>query len=336
MVSIIVPVFNSEKFLSRCVKSLTCQILDEIEIILINDASTDNSLKIIRDFEKKFPNKIRVINSNVNLKQGGARNLGIKAAKGEYLGFVDSDDWVEPNMFSALYKKAKKEDSDMIGCKYFYAFSDKNFYAVSNRYSKNLEKISNINLNDKQKECLLFMISGLWCHLYKRSIILQNNIFFIENITYEDNHFVRLYSLYINKYSFVNKPLYFYFKNLNSTTNLRNKFYHLDRLLIEKEKIKDYQLRAIFNRYRDGIEIDFVKTFYVNTVILLFAIFDDPPFKKISDLKLELCKNFPEYKKNPYYDIVISNADKLKIFLAENFPHVLKLCYKFKQFMSKF
>ncbi|MDR0404237.1 MAG: glycosyltransferase [Oscillospiraceae bacterium] len=333
MVSVIVPVFNSEKFLSRCIQSLVCQTLKNIEIILINDASTDSSLDIIKSFENKYPGKIKSINSEINLRQGGARNLGIKAAKWEYLAFVDSDDWIGPDMLLILYENAKRTDSDMVGCDYFLAVSNKNFHPLNNKYSKHLLKISGKDLRENEKERLLFMVSGLWCHLYRRSIIIKNDIFFIENMAYEDNHFVRLYTLYIKKYYFIQKPLYFYFKNPNSTTNKKNQSYHFDRILIERKKIEDYKSRDIFNRYKNGIELDFLLTFYINTVVMIFTIFDDPPLKKIKDLKSELCKIFPEYKKNPYYT-TIPTKDRVKVFLAEKFPHILKIIYKIKQLIN--
>ena len=109
-ISVIVPVYNTEKYLNECLNSLVNQtIYKELEIICINDASTDNSLKILEGYEKQYENLI-VINSNVNKKQGGARNLGIMRATGEYLGFVDSDDFVDLEMYEKLYNEAIKKD----------------------------------------------------------------------------------------------------------------------------------------------------------------------------------------------------------------------------------
>ncbi|MDR3178578.1 MAG: glycosyltransferase [Oscillospiraceae bacterium] len=333
MVSVIVPVYNSEKFLSRCIKSLVNQTLKEIEIIFVNDVSTDESLEIIKKFKEKYPKKIKIINSKKKLRQGGARNLGIKVAIGEYVAFVDSDDWVNLNMFSLLYKKAKQDESDFVGCRYFVSDSQKNIIE-KNKFSKFLLEISGKILNDKEKERLLFSISALWCHIYRRSIIFDKNIFFIENIAYEDNHFVRLYTLYIQKYSFLDIPLYFYFENLNSTTRQKNQNYQFDRLLVEKKKIEAYKARSFYERYKNGIEIDFVRTFYINTVAIIFNSFDNPPVEKIKNLKNEVKKFFPKYKLNPYYNEIIPTLDKIKIVLAENFPLLLNMLYKFKIYVK--
>src|SRR5665647_2462820 len=109
LVSIIVPIYNAEQYLHRCIDSLLSQTLDDIEIILVNDASPDRSIDIMNDYQKKSPGKIVVIDSKVNLRQGGARNLGIKAAKSKYIGFIDSDDWVSDRMFETLYSAMVQE-----------------------------------------------------------------------------------------------------------------------------------------------------------------------------------------------------------------------------------
>lgn len=116
MISVIVPIYNTASLLPRCIDSLLNQTLDNIEIILVNDASPVNSLEIIKDYEKKYFPKIKTISSKINLKQGGARNLGIELAQGEYIGFVDSDDWCEPTMYQLLYEKAKSTNSEICYC----------------------------------------------------------------------------------------------------------------------------------------------------------------------------------------------------------------------------
>ena len=117
-VSVIVPVYNTEKYLRRCLDSLVNQTLREIEIIIVNDASPDNSIEIMREYERKYKNKVVVIDLKVNVKQGGARNEGINIAKGEYIGFVDSDDWVDKEMYKELYNKAKENNADIVDSDY--------------------------------------------------------------------------------------------------------------------------------------------------------------------------------------------------------------------------
>ena len=104
-VSVIIPVYNTEQYLNKCLDSLVNQTLKDIEIILINDGSTDNSQNIIDEYSAKYPDKIKSFIKE-NGGQATARNLGITKATGEYIGFVDSDDWIELNMYEELYNKA--------------------------------------------------------------------------------------------------------------------------------------------------------------------------------------------------------------------------------------
>lgn len=124
-ISIIVPAYNSHSTLARCLGSLVHQTLEDIEIIVINDASTDDTFDIMRRCETQFPEKLIVVDGGVNRGSGGARNQGFDLASGEYIGFVDSDDYVAPNMYELLYSKAKEGDYDIVDCGYYSEKNDK-------------------------------------------------------------------------------------------------------------------------------------------------------------------------------------------------------------------
>lgn len=129
-ISVVVPVYNVAKYLQQCIDSLMAQtILDKLELIFVNDASPDNCIEILRENEKKHPDKIKVIDSKENLCQGGARNLGMRQARGEYIGFVDSDDFVAPTMYERLYDKAVSSAADATFIQYAYV-SDETKYEV--------------------------------------------------------------------------------------------------------------------------------------------------------------------------------------------------------------
>ena len=106
-VSVIIPVYNTEDYLRECIESLVNQTLREIEILIVNDGSTDSSLEIMKEFKNKYPNIIKIFDK-VNGGQASARNYALPFAQGEYLGFVDSDDWVDSTMYEEMYEKAEK------------------------------------------------------------------------------------------------------------------------------------------------------------------------------------------------------------------------------------
>ena len=127
-ISVIIPVYNVEQYLRECLESVINQTLSELEIICINDGSTDSSLDILREYEQK-DNRIIVINKD-NEGQAAARNIGISMAKGEYIGFLDSDDYIDSNFYEKLYNAAKKYKAD-IACTNLYRFSDsKRYYLI--------------------------------------------------------------------------------------------------------------------------------------------------------------------------------------------------------------
>ena len=129
-ISIIVPMFNSARFLDRCVRSLRNQTLQDIEIICVNDGSTDNSMIIVRKFANN-DSRIKIIEQQ-NKKQGAARNAGMKIATGEYIGFVDSDDWVDLDLYKLLLKNIQSTQSDIAICGIKNEFN--NYMCTEERY----------------------------------------------------------------------------------------------------------------------------------------------------------------------------------------------------------
>ena len=118
--SIIVPVYNmvADGKLEFCMESLLAQTIEDYEIIAVDDKSTDNSLEVLRRYEAQYPDKVKVVASPNNRRQGGAKNLGLRAATGEWLGFVDSDDWISHDYYEKLFAKAEETGADIVGCYY--------------------------------------------------------------------------------------------------------------------------------------------------------------------------------------------------------------------------
>lgn len=181
-ISIIVPIYNQASILHECLGSLIQQTLPDIEILLINDASTDNSLEIIKSCQAQFPNIVRVINSPINLGPGGARNLGIESASGKYIGFVDSDDIVLPNMYEKLYFTAELTGYDVIDCGYFSQNKDLAILHTPD---------SCCGILDNSKRCELIVGGGyVFSKLYRRDLFTDTNLRFAPNVILEDADFI--------------------------------------------------------------------------------------------------------------------------------------------------
>lgn len=216
-VSIIVPIYNTEKFLRKCIESIVNQTLQEIEIILINDGSTDNSHNICLEYAEKYCEKIRYIN-NKNIGCSATRNLGINLAKGEYITFVDSDDYVEKEIYDLMYKKGIEEKADIIISGFKYIFSDREHMFVP-KFKGNLYDY--LDVRNKP--------SYVWNKLYKKDLVINNNIYFPIKTHYCEDLVFSFETLCLaKKVSIVEKSLY------NYILHGGNSIYNLDKKLDTK------------------------------------------------------------------------------------------------------
>ena len=181
-VSIIVPVFNVEQFLGKCLDSLVNQTLKDIEIICVNDGSTDNSLEILNNYAKQDL-RIKIINKK-NSGLSTARNTGMKIAQGKYIGFVDSDDWVDLDFYEKLYNSAIKNNADIAVSEIYEVHWNRKFYKQKFEKEKCIE-----NIEEKFYTLNIPEYSYVWNKIYKRTKIEKYNFQFIPNLYYEDRVF---------------------------------------------------------------------------------------------------------------------------------------------------
>lgn len=221
-VSVIMPVYNAEKYLEKSLLFLCRQTLQNIEFIIINDASTDNSLDIMTAFKMAFPDKFVVLNSTQNRGPGGARNIGLSYARGEYVGFVDSDDFANPHMFELLYNKAKEKDSDLVMCAFRHKGVDDDLFIGTEDFKE--------GLNGEARSKLIVFTGFLWNSIFRKSIIDGMNIKFREKLTFQDIDFLIDFYCRIKNVDFVNKSLYLYSDNRKSvlhTSGIKEKYYEI-------------------------------------------------------------------------------------------------------------
>ena len=213
-ISIIIPIYNTEKYLRRCLDSVCNQTFVDIEIICINDCSTDGSLNILNEYAQK-DNRIKIIDFKENRGVAIARNTGIDEAQGEYISFVDADDYVDLDFFEKLYNKAIKTNSKLV---------------VSNVQleTENLQKQNDYIINDilkKIKDQPLYYNQLFWLGLYNSNLLKSNSIKFIENCIYGEDRLLPLKAAYYaKKIETVYDTFYHYVRNSSSITKgLKNK-----------------------------------------------------------------------------------------------------------------
>ena len=287
-VSIIVPFNNVENYISKCLTSLIYQSLEEIEIICVNDASTDNSKTIVSEYAKN-DKRIKILNIDKMSGQSYARNLGLEIASGEYVGFVDSDDWVELDMFEKMYNQAKLGDVDITMCQaQLYDDKEQRFYSDDYYSLKNLERMGNkvFSFEDTKDEILNINVV-LWNKIYKREFLDNIGAKFQEGYIYEDMLFFFETYLKANRVNILWESLYYYRQNRNFSTmqNSDKKVY--DRIpMVEKtyrvlekapffqekkSEIVSWLIDDIFHRYT-LLDDKYYKDYYSNMQVLFRSI----------------------------------------------------------------
>lgn len=258
--SIIVPVYNTEKYLNKCIDSLLNQKLDDYEIIVVDDGSPDNSSEIIKEYEGKYPDLIKYIKKD-NGGLSSARNEGLRHAQGDYIAFVDSDDYVTSDMYKDMYEEAVSKNLDIVACDCAFIY-DNHTKIVSSDIP------DFINTSEGIKKSMISIFPAAWNKIYKKSLF-KHGIYFTEGIWFEDVDF--LYRLYpfINSMGVVRKPYYQYLQREGAITSIFDeRLFHYIKIcanIIDTYK----QLNLYESYYR---ELQFVCSRYLYATFMKRAV----------------------------------------------------------------
>ncbi len=319
--SIIVPVYGVEKYIDKCLNSLVKQSLKEIEIIVVNDGTKDNSQKIIDKYVKKYPDKIKSYIKE-NGGQGSARNYGLKKTTGEYIGYVDSDDFVEKDMYKKLYNKAKENNYDIVVCGNYNVSEDyqnKNIDAFINNYNTDLENI-------------FFGKMAVWNKIYKRDILIKNKLEFKEKVWYEDLAFTLKAIMNSNTFAFIDEPLYDYLIREGSTMNNSNVKRNLE-ILEAFDDILSYIKHNKKEEYFDKVEFLAIDHIYISAIVRILKANADNKIKKetVNELICYMNKNFPNYKNNKYINTLSRNRKIIYKLINLKMYNLVNLIFKIKK-----
>lgn len=319
--SIIVPVYGVEKYIDKCLDNLVKQSLKEIEIIVVNDGTKDNSQKIIDKYVKKYPDKIKSYIKE-NGGQGSARNYGLKKTTGEYIGYVDSDDFVEKDMYKKLYNKAKENNYDIVVCGNYNVSEDyqnKNIDAFINNYNTDLENI-------------FFGKMAVWNKIYKRDILIKNKLEFKEKVWYEDLAFTLKAIMNSNTFAFIDEPLYDYLIREGSTMNNSNVQRNLE-ILDAFNDILSYIQHNKKEEYFNKIEFLAIDHIYISAIVRVLKADSDKNIKKETIEKLinYMNKNFPNYKSNKYINTLSKNRKIIYKLINIKMYGLINLIFKVKK-----
>ncbi len=297
-ISVIVPCYNVEEYLDACLESLVSQTLglERMELILVDDASQDATLEHLRAWEREYPEQILVVECAENGRQGTARNIGMQYATGEYIGFVDSDDWVEPDMYEVLLERGREHGCEIVSCHAFRNKEDGRQVPEPTEREDSLirRERSAIQGGDWPE----MLEGGIWSKIYRRDFLVENGIFFPEGLCYEDNYFGMMAALYCRSIYKVQRCLYHYRENQTSTTLQRNNDRLFDRLDIEVMKLEKLRELGLAERFSKEIERSFFEMYYFNTMYMMATRFDAPPYEMFQRMEREIFELFPNYREN--------------------------------------
>lgn len=313
--SVVVPIYNVEKYLPKCLDSIINQTFKDFECFLVNDGSKDNSLSIIKDYLKKDDRFILIDKENGGLSD--ARNAGLAKATGEYIYFLDSDDFIENDLFARCIDKLDKTKADMVIFDiYQYHQKDGTKEIIKNRYDEN--KVYKLN---EQKDIICNILNAAWNKMYRLSLFKDNDITYPFGCYYEDLGTTYRLLLKAKGICFIKKPLYNYLVDRpgNITTEFSFKVYHV--LDMVKLTCDFYKANNVYDDYYE--ELKFLSL--VNIMECLKKTRNSNN-RKMVEKYIDVCfsdieKNWPEYPKCKYHvlreknDWLYMHKNLLKFYL---------------------
>lgn len=311
-ISIIIPCYNVASYVDRCIRSITVQSMgmEHLEIICIDDASTDDTWEHLKKWEQAFPENVLLIRQDVNRRQGAARNLGLQYASADWIAFVDADDWLEPDCFEQMYAPVGSYACDVVVCGIAADNSESMVYLKEEEKSCGNDRYILSDTPESKKKMLIS--KGLnvfaWAKIIRKRLLLEHQLFFPEGLVYEDNYWHPLLHIYADYIYVIGKKLYHYFMRASSTVHTVNTDHHLDRITIQMMKWEDYGRRGLLQEYHGELIFDFLwhAVAFMKTLVFRYA---QPSFSHYQ-LQLEvICERIPDYTMDAFATVFSNFSD---------------------------
>ncbi len=295
--SVIIPVYNVEKYIKKCLDSVLNQEFNDYEIIVVDDESPDNSMEIVEDLAQKYPEKINIIHQQ-NKGQGGARNTGVLAAKGEYLVFIDSDDYIEKDMLSTVNETISQTSCDIVMF---------NFYEVLESGEKigkqTFFKENRTCETKKEKNELLLAPPCPWNKVFRRTFYIESGVLFPEKTLYEDV-VTRILTAKANKICLCNGHFYNYVQRQGSTMNSNVSPRVTDIIKVTELVCDSFEKEGLAAEYKEAIEAAQTHSLYTIAENVYKQSPSHPMQKNITDY---ISRKFPNYLDNSFLPKYIKN-----------------------------
>lgn len=333
--SVIVPVYNmaADGKLEYCLNSLVNQTMEKMEIIAVDDASTDHSPEIIREFERRYPGRVRGIVSPENRRQGGARNLGLKAAQGRFIGFMDSDDWAAEDMYESMFMLAMKTGADVVGCD-FCRVKDHTMIPSKREVCNDPEQAG--VMDHERRKAYLLKPGPVVTKIYAREIFFQPEFHFPEHMAYEDNASFLELGMRMRHYEHLPEAKYFYYQREDSTTHSVSIKKCEDRMESMRIMMRYAQENGSLKEFPEEVEYVFTTLFYRITLFSYMQSDMKKDLKFTKKLGQEMLTTFPQFRENPYYLKQTDSEEKKYIDLQLRSSLLFLIYYQMKHLYRRF
>ncbi len=325
--SVIIPCHNVENYVEECLESLVNQTIgiENIEIILVDDCSTDSTIEILQKYESRYSEHILLILLENNVKQGGARNVGLKYATGEYINFVDADDMVRVDLYEILLSLLKNHDCDIVQFRYKIFTEMKELNDDFNTAMNEIMNPDNIRYYEYGKNRKKYLLNSNILNesctqkLYKRKLLIESGVQYAEGFAYEEPLFTYPLKFYVNNICVLEKPLYYYRRNQQGTSisYMANPKTIFDHLMVQL-KLRDF-MNACENakEYRAEMDLYFLHAFYAGSFYFFKLRGWRLPVKLFRFMKQNIEIQVPNYYENRYLDDSSMKEDEMLLDLLK-------------------
>ncbi len=298
--SIIVPVYNmaADGKLEYCLNSLLQQTISDFEIIAVDAASTDQSPQILLEYAAHYPDVFQVHFLTGSQGEGSARNVGLKAARGRWIGFVNGDDWIAPAMYEKLLKKANTSGADMVACNYHVTCEHS---AGSGQEIRTHDAVQTGVLDEEKRRLLLLDPGSFTTKIYKRRLMNDCSVEFSEYMSGEDIAISCAIIMRARHFEYVNEPLYYSYGCEGSAMDTVNTENLQQRMEDARIMVKHAEANGYLEQYHDEIAYKFTELFYVNTLLDYLQGKGRKDRDFLRAMQQEMVATFPDFLQNPYY-----------------------------------
>lgn len=298
-VSVILPVYGVADYIVKCTKSLLAQSLQEMEFLFVDDHGPDNSIELLKQTIAGHPREkqFRILKPEHNLGAGMARNFAIPKAKGEYIAFVDSDDWIEPDMFERMYNRAKEQNyPDLCLCQASKDYLD----GTPSEILSNPDVEEGEFTHEKRAYFLTHYVSYFWTFIYRRDLIEKYTIRYPEDRSADDSFFLACALMTASSLARVDKPFYHYLIRPGSVCTTKDSVKYKKRLTVFSKLMACAKQMGVYEEFKPEIDFLYIKKGYLTTVVNYVINALEPRKEVFAEIYDTLQAEVPNYRQNPY------------------------------------